>query len=144
MAKDNTKKNLAKTLYLNTELTQKQIAEKTGCSVNSVYRWAKQDNWEELKLALSNTADKELPRLYKQLKEFNDYIDSKPQGERFGTSKEYDALNKLKSVIAALDKTSLSQTITVFQNFLKWVQRQDADKAKEFADVIDAYIKTLA
>ncbi len=136
------KKQLAKELYLNTSRTLKEIASMVGVSEPTIIRWKREGNWQTLKQAWANTIDKELPRLYQQLKAFNVYIETKPEG--CGSAKDYDALNKLKSIIKAFDKNSLSSEIQTITNFINYLKSIDLDMAKTIIPYADAYLKDQA
>jgi len=134
-------KEWAKSLFLS-GVSQKAIAKRTGYTEKTIGRWVEQGNWRELKMATDNSVQKELPRLLMQLKEFNDHIESKPEGKRFGSSGEYDALNKLKAAIAALDKMPIHKLVSVLTEFIGWVDKSDHDLAMRLSEQADAFIKS--
>lgn len=138
------KKELAKDYFTMSNLSQKEIAQKVGVTEKTLSKWANANNkeWKQLRDAVGEGMEQEIIRLKRQLKEFNDYIDSKKEGERFGTSKEYDALMKLRRFIDYFDSNPLSSVVSIMQEFLEFYKMIDLDKAKELSSVSDAFIKS--
>ena len=136
------KKDWAKMLYLKEHITQKEIAERVNVNKMTVGKWVKEGKWEELKTAVSITKEEQLANLYLQISEINKTIAGRPEGERYATPKEADAINKLAAAIEKLEKeTGISDIISVSKSFLDWLRKTDIDKAKELSVYFDAYIK---
>jgi len=136
------KQELAKLLFIKENLSQKEIAVKVGVSESTVSRWATAENWDKLKVSLVVTKEEELSRLYMQLRELNDAVMKRPEGERFVSNKEADTLTKLAAAIRTLEtECSLSDKISVTCQFLEWVRKFNLEKAQEFSDFFDAFIK---
>jgi hypothetical protein len=77
-----------------------------------------------------------------QLRELNDAIMKRPEGERYVSNKEADTLTKLTAAIRTLEtECSLSDKISVTRRFLDWLRKFDLPKAQEFSDLFDAFIK---
>lgn len=136
------KKDLAKLLFIKEGLTQKEIAARVDAAESTVSRWAVSENWDKLKISFVVTKEEELSRLYMQLRELNDFIMKRPEGERFVSNKEADTLTKLTAAIRTLEtETSLSEIISVTRRFLDWLRKFDLQKAQELSDIFDAFIK---
>lgn len=136
------KQELAKELYLKTDNTQKAICEKVGCSTRSLTAWIKKGKWESLKISYTISKEQELRRIYIQIREINNAIADRDEGQRFATTKEADILSKLAAAAKNLEsETSTSEVIDVFISFNKFLQKHDFEKAKEIAEFQDAYIK---
>ncbi|WP_295990504.1 helix-turn-helix domain-containing protein [uncultured Alistipes sp.] len=134
------RKELAKTLFLNSELTQAEIAEKVGVSRISVVRWAKE--WEGLKLTFMQTRDARIKSTLQQLDELDRHIASREEGKRFPTAREADTRRKLTADLEALEQdASVREVVNVARGILDYVRAHDLEKAKELSDYIDAYIK---
>ena len=138
------KKGWAKLLYLKSELTQKEIAEKVGVSEKTLSKWVNDeaDNWEILKSSYVITREQELRRIYIQISELNKSISSREDGCRYANSKEADILSKLGAAAKSMEHdASISETITVFKEFTDFVREVDFSKAKELVVFMDAFVK---
>lgn len=134
------KRELAKTLYLNSSLTQAEIAEKVGVSRISIVRWAKE--WEGLKLTFMQTRDARIQSTLQQLDELDRFIAGREEGMRFPTAKEADTRRKLTADLEALEQdASIREVVNVARGILDFIREKDVEKAKELSDYIDAYIK---
>lgn len=71
-------KDLAKVLFVNDGVSQKEIAERLKVTEKTVGKWAKEGNWEKLKTSLLVTKDNQLTGLYDQLQAAIDEIKTRP------------------------------------------------------------------
>lgn len=71
-------KDLAKVLFVNDGVSQKEIAERLKVTEKTVSKWAKEGNWEKLKTSLLVTKDNQLTGLYDQLQAAIDEIKTRP------------------------------------------------------------------
>lgn len=138
------KKDLAREYYIQGKLTQKAIAKKVGVTEKTLSKWVKDKDyeWKKLKDAIEQTFDFELVRLQKQLKEFNDHIETKDEGKRFGSASEYDALAKLRNTIKYFQSQPIGGTISALQDFLNYYKKVDLEKAKELSIIVDSFIRS--
>nr|DAJ36273.1 MAG TPA: Protein of unknown function (DUF1804) [Caudoviricetes sp.] len=147
MAKESTinKKSIAQSLYLDGNYTQEEIAEKVGCSAKTIYRWIKLEKWQELKASRTITPEQIISQWSNQIVEINNNISSRPVGERFATTQEADALAKIAGAIKKLESDiGVPDCVSVAMRFLSWLRPIDIDKAKEFNNLFDAFIKDQA
>lgn len=93
------KKDFARTIYLNEELTHAEIAERVGVKRQTVSRWAGEGNWERYKVSITMTREEQLKNLYLQLAELNNAINGRPEGERFASTAESDTIAKITGSI---------------------------------------------
>lgn len=136
------KKEWAKVLYVKENLTQKEIAEKIGSSRQSVNRWASEGKWEELKVGLTLTKEEQIKNLYRQVAELNKAILEREDGARFASVSEADTITKLSAAIKKMESdTGIADIVSVGIKFLDWLRKADVDKAKEFAEYWDMFIK---
>ena len=98
------KKDFARTIYLNEELTHAEIAERVGVKRQTVSRWAGEGNWERYKVSITMTREEQLKNLYLQLAELNNAINGRPEGERFASTAESDTIDKITGI--SLEKKS--------------------------------------
>lgn len=136
------KKEWAKTLYLRENLTQQEIADRVGVSRVSVSNWVRAGKWEEQKAGITLTRQEQVANLYRQVAEINRAIATRPEGERFATSKEADILGKLSAAISKMEQeVGIADKISVLTDLINWLRPVDLEKAKEITRIADAYIK---
>lgn len=156
------KKDWAKLLYVQGDLSQKEIALKVDISEQTLCKWIKVEGWERLKVSIIMTKEEELKRLYEQLSALNKYIkeegnpviDKKASEEKGTTIYKYlkcattsqsDTIAKLSAAIRNLEtEISLADTITVARKFINFLRSIDLDKAKDVTSLFDAFIKHSA
>lgn len=137
------KKDWAKMLYTKENLTQSEIAERVGVSRVTVNKWINTENWEQLKTSLTITREEQLKNLYRQLAELNKAINERPQGERFPNTTEADTIAKIANAIKKMEtEVGVSDIISVFSDFLKWLRTIDPQKAKEYSSVMNEFVKS--
>lgn len=140
--KSEQKKALARDLYLLGSYTYEEIAAKVGTQRQTISRWAKAGGWEDLKAGMSVTREEVLKRLHLQLKSINDIILERDPKERYPTAKEADAMVKLSATIKNMETdVGISDIISVGMRFGEWLRRVDLDKAKEYVQYWDLFLK---
>jgi hypothetical protein len=70
--------DLAKILFINDDVSQKEIAERLNLTEKTVGRWVKEGNWEKEKTSLLVTKESQITSLYAQLQAVNDEIKTRP------------------------------------------------------------------
>ncbi len=136
------KKALAKDIYLLGSFTLEEIASKTGTTRQTVSRWAKADGWDELKAGMTIGREQILKNLYRQINEINSVINDREKGQRHANSKEADILMKLSASIKKMeDDAGISELVSAGMRFGDWLRKIDLDKAKEYVEYWDAFIK---
>lgn len=71
-------KDYAKVLFVNDNLTQKEIAERLNVTEKTVGKWVKDGKWETLRTSMLTTKDNQLKSLYEQLERKNHEIATRP------------------------------------------------------------------
>jgi transposase len=131
-------REVAKVLFMQ-GYTQKEIAGKIKVSEVTISRWAKEDNWDNLKKNLVNSKSERLSELYDELAAFNQMIKSRDIAMRFPNSKEADVRRKLIRDIADLErKYNIGQTTVIARDFVTFCRDIDfefAQKANEYFDL---------
>lgn len=141
----NSRRELAKMLYLSDYgITQKEIASRVEVSEKTIGKWIKEEQWEKQRTSLLMTKSAELTRMYAQLSELNSFIEGKPEGQRYGNSKEADVMVKLTSAIKSLEQeTNAADAMEVCKNLINLVRKEDTEIAKVITKWADVYIKSL-
>ena len=139
------KKGIAKSLYLDGNYTQEEIADKVGTTRQTVSRWVKAENWEEIKASVTITPAQIIAQWNRQIVEINKKINARADGERFATTQEADALSKLAGASKKLETDiGVSDCVSVAMRFLSWLRPLDIEAAKQFNNLFDAFIKDQA
>lgn len=140
--KNDQKKELAKLLFINERLTQKEICNRVDVSEKTLSKWVNADGWKRLRQSLIVTKEEQLRRIYEQIDELNVSISQREEGKRYANSKDADTLSKLTASAKNLEsEASISDIISVSKKFLNWLRPVDLDKAKDFSNYIDSFIK---
>lgn len=136
------KKDIAKSLYLNGNFTQEEIAAKVGTTRQTVSRWVKEGGWEELKASFTITPTQILAGLNRQIVEINNNINEREEGKRFATVSEADTLAKLASAIKKIESdVGIADIVDVAIRFTNWLRPLDLEMAKKFNELLDAFLK---
>ncbi len=134
------KKELAKTLFLNTSMTQQEIADQVGVDRRTITRWVK--DWDGLKINYIQTRDVLVRSTLMQLEQLDQNINKRDDGCRFPSAKEADIRRKLTADLEALEQdASVREIINVARGILDYIRPQNLDHAKLLSDYLDSYIK---
>lgn len=136
------KKAIAKELYLHGDYTFEEIAAKVETVRQTIARWAREENWASLKASMTVGKDRTLKNLYAHVQSINDAILQREEGERTPTPKEADILSKLAAAINKMENESgIHEMVNAGIAFLSWLRGIDPQKAIEFTDLWDAFLK---
>ncbi|MDY3352306.1 helix-turn-helix domain containing protein [Riemerella anatipestifer] len=116
------KKAVALDLFLDTDKTQKEIAEIVGVTEKTLTKWKLEGEWDKIKSASTITARNIIDNIYLKMHELS-------QSDKL----EADKLIKLASTIEKLSdkKVTISQIINVFKDFTTWAFGEDPELAKQ-------------
>ena len=135
------KKELTKALYLDTSLTQQEIADRVGVARRTIVRWVKED-WADLKINYLQTREVLVRSTLMQLEQLDRTINGRDEGCRYPTAKEADIRRKLIADLEALEQdASVREVINVSRGILDYVRQINLDNAKLLSDYLDSYIK---
>lgn len=138
-----TKKKLAKELFLTNKYQQKEIANMVGVVENTISRWIKDGKWHLLRANLTTTKESVLSNWYAQLAALNKNISDRPEGERFPTTSESDRMIKISAAIKKLEtETGIAEITSVCIGLCEFVRQYDVEKAKEISEHFNAYIES--
>lgn len=130
-------------LYLNSAMTQKEIAKKVGVSENSLSNWVTDGKWEALKTTLLSTHDEQLKNLYKILEMLNKQGKEALEDDDPDTNPDADAIIKITKAIKYLEKdgSGMGETYITLMDFLTFIQRDNMEHAQLVNNYADAFIK---
>jgi len=121
------KRELAKQLYLNTDLTLKEIAERVGVTANTIGKWCA--SWKQIKAAKTSTRDEIIARYMRMIG--NILKEAEDEGRAI-TDSEADKISKLNKAKDSIDKeVGLVMFIQIFQEYNSWLIPINAELAKE-------------
>jgi len=129
-------------LYLDTNMTQQEIADIVLVNSKTISNWVREGDWNTMKVAKTITPAQIIQDLYAQVDEMNKAIAARPKGERFPTSAESDARNKIMKDISSIDKSlNIGMYYEVLGEFSDWLEAYDIEKAKEFTPLSFTFFK---
>lgn len=133
------KKEWAQMLYLQNQLTQKDIAAKVKVTEATMSKWAKNENWDRLRKSLLTSKSEMLAFFYDVLSKLKEKI-SKEDG--IGDSKDADKVVKYTAAIRSLEtETSIGEMMETGERFYKYMQATDPAAALTMLNHFDAFIK---
>lgn len=136
-----TKRDLAKLLFVHETLSQKEVATRIGVSEQTVCRWAREDNWDQQRVSITITKETQLRNLYHQLAALNDGIATR-EGNKYASPPEADTITKLASAIDKMESdVGIADIVSVGKKFLTWLRRSDLKQAQVITPLFDAFIK---
>lgn len=133
----------AKTLITKEGHTQLSAAEVVEVSTTTMNKWYNEGKWDELEKNILLTRSEQLAKLYKELENFNAYIEAKDEGKRFADSKEGDARSKLMKNIEQFEEdASLPEIIHSCQSLLEFIRKVNLKDAQLLSKYADSFIKS--
>ncbi|MBN8668763.1 MAG: hypothetical protein J0M30_14795 [Chitinophagales bacterium] len=133
------KKDWAKTLYLQGELSQKDIAGKVKVHETTLSGWINKEKWNQLRRSLLTRRSDILNNLYIVLEKINEKLN---ETDGIGDTKMADMFVKYTSAIKNLEmETSLAQHMDSGTAFHKWLNAIDPPLALTFLNHWDGFIK---
>lgn len=128
-------------LYMDCEMTQKEVAETVGVTEKTVSKWANEGKWADIKKSKRASRDSTINQLLAQLGELNLAISQRKEGERFPTSKEADIQMKLTKQVQYLEKTlHLKDFLQVLSELTLYVKEKDVGFAKTLSDHVRDFL----
>jgi len=130
-------------MYLNTNFTQKEIADKLGINPKTIYLWIKKGKWDEMKAAARQAPGIIQQQLYNHITAINDSIATRE--DAVPTFQEVEMLRKLIVSTKHMQQMSVGTYIQAFQEFTGFIgpHTNDLEFTKRVAVVADEYIKGL-
>lgn len=134
-------KVLARELYLHTENSQKDIAEKVGVTEQTIGKWISQGKWDMLKGASTISRESLLRNAYEQLATLNEKIQNEFNG--VPDKKHNDARVSIIRQINTLDRReSLSLVVSIMESFIKHIKSDDIELAKQVSPYTISFLES--
>ena len=134
------KAEVARTLYLMTDKTQKEICEIVAWTEKTFIDQKRKGRWEEMKDTKSLTRQQIITILHGQTLKL---IEAANEENRLLSAKEIDSIAKLTASIDKLEKKATIETyIEVFEEYNKWLMRENTDFAQRNNQFQDSFLQT--
>lgn len=128
-------KQAAQNLFVNTQMSQKDIASQLGVTEQTICRWKEEGRWDDLKGAVALSANNIIANLYKRAEE----LSADPEANADRLVKLAATIDKLKPT-----KNTLTTYITAFIDLGDWAKKNGyLEEAKILAKVQDGFIKHI-
>ena len=138
MEKNDNKRQIARTLFVQGGMTQKEIASKLEVTEQTISRWSKKDHWDELKKNVMSGKQEILRSLYTELQKLQNIIEA--QGG-VADSKQADIRRKLITDIRQLEtRYSVSQTVQIGMDFCEFLKEIDFELAGKISKYYQSFI----
>lgn len=126
------KKQVAKELFINTALSQKEIAEMIGVSEQALTKWKQENHWAELKLSITSTEQNIYANAMREIE--------KLQAEGGFNVKQVREYTRFLNTIRPKEEVKISILIDGFIGFAKWLADKDLELAQNFNKLQFEYI----
>ncbi len=142
MASYKEKKLTAKSLYLKSDMSRKDIAKIAGITEKTLRKWINDENWDQLKAIESITRKQLLQDAYRQLKRINEYIDKELDG--IPNKEMSDAKAVIRKEIESLSESPLHIYIEVSEELIYWLQSKHPGEVKKITGLLSEFIEMKA
>lgn len=135
------KKQLARDLYLNTNMTQLEISKYVGVSKNTITNWIKKYDWKNLNNIYSTSNEYLTNQIYSHI---NRIYNTRKDEQRELNDTEIDQLSKLGKLMTDLKKDVTPNIIEKSNgNFADWLYKEKCSEKKnlEFLQHLIYHIK---
>ncbi len=131
----NDKRAQARNLYLQSDLTQAQIAQLLGLSQKTICQYINENKWNLIKERAQQMPAMFLEQMNFELKEINDAIAARPEGKRYPTLSEAEVRRKILSSMSSLkERQSVASHMEVILDFIQIVAGQNIEHARIISD----------
>ncbi|GGH02789.1 DDE transposase family protein [Pedobacter zeae] len=133
-------KEWAKGLYINEKLTQKEIAERTEMSTNTISKWVNEGNWDAGRKSILMTWEEQLRNMVNELEKLNQDISNNGRGyadkeQAYIRDTLVQNINKLKTDV------TVEEIWNVYRKAMEYWRPIDLDIAKQLTEFFDPFIK---
>jgi DNA-binding XRE family transcriptional regulator len=137
-------KKLAYELYMSTELSQRDIAERVGVTEKTISQWKTQGRWDIQKAALNVTPKVTIAGFLMQLEAMRKSIADRKENP-WPTAAESDIIMKITKSMKMLQRDlTLSDYINAFEQLFKFINTSNPKLAREVLDFQNEFIQLKA
>jgi len=133
-------RDLARTLYLNTSFTLKQVAETVGVSQQTIGKWSAEEEWGELRQRRKVSVEQLDGGLLGELAHYHQMAIRNPL--TYSQVLARDTIVRTRKGL--LGETTLASKAQAIDQFLRVVQARRPDLAPEVAKLAQAYLHDLS
>ena len=139
------KKQQAKNLFFQTELTKTQIAGLLSISRRSLTYWIKEGNWSRLKDSATHLPSLLAENCYHIIGHLTESFLSERRLTNPVTHKEVDSLYRLALTVDKLkNRSTINESMEMFGFFIDGLRKKNAQLAADIMPYIDEYISARA
>ncbi len=139
------KKQQAKNLFFQTDLTKSQIAELLSISRRSLTYWIKEGNWNRLKKSATHLPSILAENCYHLIGHLTEYYLSERRVTNPVSNKDADTLYKLAGTIGKLkNRSTLNESMEMFGFFLEGLRKRNPKMAEDIMPYVDEYMSGRA
>jgi transposase len=134
-----TERQAAYDLYMASQLTFEDVAKIVGVTPTQVGKWAKAENWLDLKKARQGNAESLIAQYYEQIHQI---LNQARTDKRICTPQEVDQIAKFSKSIDSLDrKLNVGTYYAILDEFTRYIMTNDTAAAKLLAPLVMDFLK---
>ena len=134
-------KQQARNLFLDTNLSKTEIANRLGVDRGTIRLWSQDGNWENLRRSSRHLPSMVAEKCYYLIDHYTTGLLSASNPVTTFTAKDADAINKMASAIKKLKaRSTVNESMEMFNFFIEDVYRKNPQMAKDISPYIDDYI----
>lgn len=138
------KQEEAYALFMNSDLTQAEIAERVGVAPKTLSSWVKKDEWHTQKAANSVTRKRVITGYLMQLHKLQEEIQNR-KDHPYPNTRESDIITKITKAIKSLEKgLTLSDYITATEELCRFGMNIDDKAMRQALPIIKEFIQVKA
>ena len=134
-------KQQARNLFLDTNLSKTEIANRLSVDRRTIRIWSQEGNWENLRRSSRHLPSMVAEKCYYLIDQYTTSLLSAGNSATGFTAKDADAINKMASAIKKIKtRSTVNESMEMFNFFLEDVYRKSPQMAKDISPFIDDYI----
>jgi len=136
------KKDLARNLYVKTDMKRKEIASQIGTTEKTLRGWIDAGQWDKMKDSIQITRPKLLQDAYNQLNAINRFVEENLNG--IPTKDLSDAKAVIRKEIESFSTQPIHKYIEVFEEFIQFLAKNEPGKLNDFASLSQTFINQVS
>ncbi len=138
-------KEQARKLYMQSDLSQQQIAGNVGVNPRTLYGWIREGDWKRARKAALDIPLMLLEQNYIQFAGLNEDILSR-EDRPYPTKEEADIMRKLSATIKQLKEpgnVTFADTTQVLMQFSMYLRKRDKDMSMTVVNIMNDYVDDI-